>query len=221
LSDEKGVKKRIEIREQLLEWMSLRIRDQLNLVVDSVASGNTATTLLIDTRVISVLATLDQVHAALSAASASSSTAIYPVDAYPLLCTVINEMDPILAGKRVTCAPQIPRLMSLIAVQPDQLKFLFKAVLEVLLTDAAANSALEISATENEDSLLFTFSNTGFGIPDESLQAHLWQTEYGLTEEFKDLRQAIQPVADWGGEIEIHSEVGTGMHASLRLAIAT
>ncbi len=221
LSDESGAKKRIEIREQLLEWMSLKTRNELSSFVDFDSCGHCESANRVNVKVAKVLGILDQTHAALSAASVNSSSSVCPVDAYPLLFSVIEETAGALAGKKVGCNADVPRLMSLISVQPEQLKLLFKTILEVLASDAAADSALEIQATEQDESLCFTFRNTGFGIPDEHLQAHLQEPEYGVTEEFKGLREAMQPVAGWGGEVEIHSEVGVGMSARLRLAVAT
>lgn len=256
LRDETGQQKQFEIKEQLLEWMRLRIRNELTTLLEddrqydqllvaagddiqtSTNAGNSATAARVEkletrttspsngrstsdfySRATDVLASLERVQSILSTDWKNLTSLVYPVDVYPLLISSFEELRPLLDEKRLSLESKIPRLLGLAGVQPDKLKYLFKALLEVLTADALVDSELAVQVVESGDALHLSFANSGFGIPDEHLQAYIWQPEYGVTEEFKDLRLSVQPVADWGGLFEMHSEVGVGMWAELRLEV--
>ncbi|MGB5200890.1 MAG: ATP-binding protein, partial [Sedimenticolaceae bacterium] len=144
-----------------------------------------------------------------------------PADLYPLLNAAVAETRPVARDKRVQLQTDIPRLMGLVQVQAEQLLQFFRVLLEILLADAAADSELKVDVSEGDGALWVTFRNSGFGIPDEHLQSFVWEAEHEVTDEFKDLRMAVQPLAEWGGELQIHSEIGVGIWASLRLPVVS
>ena len=65
--------------------------------------------------------------------------------------------------------------------------------------------------------LEFSFSNEGFGIPDEHLQAYLNNEDILESDEFKTLRTIKHQVIDWGGNFEAYSAVGEGMRFTFKL----
>jgi hypothetical protein len=174
----------------------------------------------ISTRMANVLATLQTVQDAL-ATEGTDIAGGRPVDVYPILTSAIDGLRAFAEGKRVTFDVEIPRLLSLVRVCPEQLTLLFRSLLEVLLGDAASNSTLTVRAIEADGALSIQMDDVGFGIPDERLQGYMWQPGHETSEDFRALRQAVQPVADWGGEIQVNSEVGVGIWARLRLQVIT
>lgn len=256
VSDESSLMKRLEVKEQLLDWMRLRIRSDLMILLrdadlqeqlplvsgsdlqESLQTAGSAAMLgpagrrqlppspgsqepAVDlySQAADLLTTLETVQSVLSSDSENPASSVFPVDIFPLIDAAIGELHVLANEKKIRLDVEIPRLMGLVKVQPEKIGFLFRTLLEVLISDAAADTELRIRVSEKQDTVRFSFSNHGFGIPDEHLQAYLWATDYAVTEEFKDLRQAVRPIARWGGSIEIHSEVGTGMWAELQLAV--
>ncbi len=248
LNRESGLSRRGEARDQLLEWLRLRLRAELGVLLEdeaaqedlAVAAGSDLAwatratvadsrerprhrTLRADEgdydRVVALLAVLEKVQGALTGDRADLACAAHPVDLYPLLTSVTAGLRAAAADKRVALDAEVPRLMGLVNACPEQLTSLLRALLEVLLADAAADSAVRVRIEEGDGALLIRFDDAGFGIPDERLQAYLWHPEHEVSEEFRALRQAVQPVADWGGEIAVHSEVGVGVWARLRLEV--
>ena len=256
VSDESSLMKRLEVKEQLLDWMRLRIRSDLMILLHDVdlqeqlplvsggdlqeslqtvgsvgmhapmgrqqlprSPGKQQPAVHLYSRAADLLTTLETVQSVLSSDSESPSSSVFPVDIFPLIDAAIEALRVVANEKKVRLDVEIPRLMELVKVHPDKIRFLFRTLLEVLISDAAADTELQIRVSEKQDAILFSFRNNGFGIPDEHLQAYLWGADYATTEEFKDLRQAVRPVARWGGSIEVHSEVGIGIWAELQLAI--
>jgi hypothetical protein len=258
LSDEKGLKKRYETKQQLLEWMRLRIERELHPLLAELpvnqprvsassdellvsmglakvagingpdmphsvefASRSNGPTGHTETGAQQVLAVLQRLHDVFARDWDALDSRVQPVDLYPLIMRALDQLSSVAQDKRIHLDAKLPRLMGLVNAQPDQLLQLLTCLLQILLDDAAAASEVKIRVRETQRSVVLRFANTGFGLPDEHLQAYLWQPEYGVTEEFKELRQALQPVGEWGGEIHIHSEVGVGIWARLRMQVIT
>lgn len=255
LSDEKRLEKRHENREQLLDWMRLKIQAELVAMLEGssaqslpVASGSdilqsnhlesrfgslpTAGTTVapqsqsslirnspFQSRVCEVLNTIDKVQTALSSAARNPSSNVCPVDLHPFLTSAIGETARLIEEKKIKLDATIPRLTGLVKVQPDQLRRLLKALLTTLITDAVTKSVLTVHLQDSGKSLKLTCQNFGFGIPDKHLQSHLWKPGVSVTEELKDLRDAVQAVPTWNGRIEIHSKVGVGIWAELDLEV--
>ena len=107
-------------------------------------------------------------------------------------------------------------------MQPQQLRSLFQTLLAILIDDAATDTQILVQVAEQGGTHHYSFRNTGFGIPDEHLQAYLWDPDAATqNEEFHALRQALRPLADWRGEFRIHSEVGAGIWAELQLKVVS
>ncbi|MGB5743590.1 MAG: CHASE2 domain-containing protein [Sedimenticolaceae bacterium] len=244
LSDERGLKRRYETREQFLEWVRLRLRTDLAALLEAEAaappaavgslqvaagmgtakltaavnSGHSAQHQYVTAQ---VLSTLEYIQRLLSLDWGKLGSGPTPADLYPLLNAAVAETRPVARDKRVQLQTDIPRLMGLVQVQAEQLLQFFRVLLEILLADAAADSELKVDVSEGDGALWVTFRNSGFGIPDEHLQSFVWEAEHEVTDEFKDLRMAVQPLAEWGGELQIHSEIGVGIWASLRLPVVS
>jgi signal transduction histidine kinase len=248
LNWERGLSRRSETRDQLLEWLRLRLRAELGALLEdeaaqqelAAAAGSdlawSARAAAADSRerprhrvqradagvhdrVVVLLGVLEKVQGALTGDLTDVACPSQPVDLHPLLSSVIAGLRGAAADKRVELDAEVPRLMGLVNACPEKLAELLRALLEVLLADAATDGVVSVRVDEEDGGLVIRFDDAGFGIPDARLQAYLWQPEHEVSEDFRALRQAVQPVADWGGEIAVHSEVGVGIWARLRLEV--
>jgi signal transduction histidine kinase len=141
----------------------------------------------------------------------------FPVDALEVLGQVCSELAPKAAERRVTFQIDQPRLMDQVLGATSELKRLFSAALELLVKDAAENTALSIEVEVDADLAIFRFSNCGFGIPNERLQQVLTSPDVPDSEEFQALRESVVCVGNWDGKLEITSDVGRGYNIVLRL----
>ena len=141
----------------------------------------------------------------------------FPLDALQVLGKVCFEFAQKADQRRVTFKIQQPRLMAQVLASTTELSRLFSTTLELLLKDAAENTALTIEVDDVPNTSSFRFSNSGFGIPRERLQEILTGPEIPDSEEFQILRQAASWVRDWDGSLEITSDLGKGYCVTLRL----
>jgi CHASE2 domain-containing sensor protein/signal transduction histidine kinase len=141
----------------------------------------------------------------------------FPVDSLELLNEAWAEVAQKAAERRVRLKMQQPRLMAQVLAATTDLARLFSAVLELLVKDAAENTALSIEVEDVSSVSTFRFCNCGFGIPNERLQEILTAPEAPASEEFQVLRKATGWARNWGGSIEISSDVGKGYCVTLRL----
>lgn len=172
---------------------------------------------VIDEKVADIRAALAQLEPNLDEKASRQETAREAVDIQTLLAGVIGEMAPQAELRGVGIEVRQPAVVSLVDAHPRQLGRLLKALVISLLSDAADNSRVVIEVSERDDFVEYHFFNTGFGIPDDRLQAYLWNHDHPVTEEFRGLREAVRPVDGWGGEIALRSRVGVGTWGTLRL----
>jgi hypothetical protein len=99
----------------------------------------------------------------------------------------------------------------------DELARLFSTIIDLLLKDSAENTTIKVKVENLPGVSSFRFVNSGFGIPNERLQTILASPQTPAAEEFEVLRQAAVWVRNWGGHLEIMSELGKGYRVTLRL----
>jgi hypothetical protein len=107
--------------------------------------------------------------------------------------------------------------MAQVLASTDELERLFTTALELMVTDAAEDTVLTIRVNDASSLCIFQFSNCGFGIPNERLQEILSSPEVPASKQFQVLREAAARVRDWGGHLEVWSEVGKGYNLTLEL----
>jgi signal transduction histidine kinase len=142
----------------------------------------------------------------------------FPVDSIELLSRACAALNPKASGRGVTFEIEQPRLMAQVLASTSELSQLFSSILELLLRDAAENTSLSIKVEDVSNTTIFQFANRGFGIPNDRLQAILANPEPSASEEFQVLRKAIVWVRNWGGSLEVASDVGRGFTVTLILS---
>lgn len=141
----------------------------------------------------------------------------FPLDALQVLGRVCLGFAHKAERRRVTLKVEQPRVMSQVLASTTELGQLFSSTLELLLNDAAENTALTIEVEDFPSRSVFRFRNSGFGIPNERLQEILVGPPKPDSEEFQVFRQASSWVRNWGGNLEITSGLGKGYSISLQL----
>jgi hypothetical protein len=107
--------------------------------------------------------------------------------------------------------------MAQVMASTEELEQLFTTVLELLVADAAEDTPLTIRVNDASSLAIFQFSNCGFGIPNERLQEILTSPEMPASKQFQVLREAAVRARDWGGHLDVWSEVGKGYSITLEL----
>lgn len=147
----------------------------------------------------------------------AKSTQCFPLDGLEVLDGVCAQFTEKVAERHITLNREQPRLMTQVLASTEELERLFTTVLELLVGDAAEDTPLTINVTDASSLSIFQFSNCGFGIPNERLQEILTSPEVPASKQFQALREAAVRVRDWGGHLELWSEVGKGYSITLEL----
>jgi len=147
----------------------------------------------------------------------TSEIECFPLDVLEVLGRVCSAFAPKAAEREVALQIEQPRLMDQLLASTFELERLFSTTLELLLSDAAEKTVLTIEVEDTTDMASFRFANCGFGIPNERLQHVLSSPEIPASEELRALREALKLVGNWGGTLNITSEVGRGYEVLLKL----
>jgi hypothetical protein len=100
---------------------------------------------------------------------------------------------------------------------PTQLKYAIHTILDLLTNDAIDDSQITIEVQDDMEEIRCTFSNTGFGMPNASLQNYLYGSADVDSEAFIKLRQIINEVRRWAATLDATSEMGVGLRFCLQL----
>ncbi len=145
----------------------------------------------------------------------------YPLDPTEPLKKAVEALAPEVAGRRLEIEIEAPESKSLVCAGPNALVDVFKAILSVLVGDAATDTKIKIDVINTDDGIIFTFANKGFGIPNAAFQRYLFERDEVGTPEFRRLRRAVVQARQWGADIRASSEVGEGMRFTLHFETGT
>lgn len=140
----------------------------------------------------------------------------YPVDPLEALHEALASVAEPLRERRLSVDAQLPKLTRLVLAEPDRLREMLETMLLVLIDDAINDTPLTILLFEQEQTIAYTFSNQGFGMPDARFQDYL-AGDGDVSPQFKKLRAALRRVGDWSGELRGSSALGAGTHLELKL----
>ena len=144
----------------------------------------------------------------------------YPVNAKEAIDTAIRNQNEIAKLRAIRLKHNFPEFISLVLAEKDELIKLFDSILHLLLQDAAENTLIFIKFEKNNRQVKLTFSNSGFGMPNERFQQYLIGhdgNENMTSSEFRKLRGALRYIKDWEGDFSGRSEVGMGTHFIVKL----
>jgi hypothetical protein len=215
-----------EMKEKLTARLGLQLRNDLasidlssSLLGKSELSEKQRSMIsqVIHEKVAKTLDVLAECQQYLSQSAAAENIERFPVDSQEHFAAALEEVQPALGRRGLGVELEQPKVMSYVLASSPNIQKLFTAVMRLLIADALDGSALRIAIREDEDSVTYAFSNTGFGLPNERFQAYIFGDRHLATEELKALKEASLWVEGWGGALEAESEVGMGIRVELRL----
>lgn len=142
---------------------------------------------------------------------------LYPVDATAPVLSALKTVHEEAQAREIEFSVRLPEFTSLVCAAPEELGRLMRSVLTALVNDAAENTCIEVDVEERDNRVLYRLSNTGFGIPNDRLQAYLFGGHNLVADEFRDLREALDLVDAWEGRVSASSDVGAGMAFNIEL----
>lgn len=144
----------------------------------------------------------------------------YPVDPKEALILAARNMEDAAKRRKVRIALQLPPFASLVLADPTGMfEWVLRAALSLLIEDAVEHSEITGSIQEHEERLCIRFANRGFGQPNERLQAYLFGDEPVESRTYKDMREAILRIREWGGDVTARSQVGEGIQLEICLKV--
>lgn len=226
LMDVTTVKNLGEMKENLVQHVSHRLYDDMTeikelssqLTDDSLWTTKQKLYLhMLQEKVDHSIKTIQQSNALLIRDLWEGKVESYPVDAkIPIESAIALLHDKAkLHGTTLQC--DFPREVGLVFADKDEIRKLFNIILLLLIQDSAENTPVTVKLEEQDLYLTYTFSNDGFGMPDERFQQYLYGSENFASDEFRKLRSVLPYVKNWGGQFVGHSEVGTGISITVKL----
>lgn len=207
------------IKDKMLERVGYRVRNDLESLLTAVTMLSTTqldadkkarvleiTRLKID----DLTSVLGEMETHLYSGEMPQAVECYPVDALQPMSDAVATIQDRAAQQMTTLDMDLPALASLTLASSEALTQLFAAILAWLLEDSVETGRITVRLEERDGRLVYDFSNTGFGMDDQRLQAILFGTDPLDSELLIQLRQGAGLVAAWGGTLEAHSELGMG-----------
>lgn len=219
-------KKIFQLKEQLVNRLNIQLRNDMESLV--MASGllnkkdlpeekRSRVTEIINQKVMMAVQMMGEAQQHLDMDISGGPLECYPIDAYPIATEMVDSLKDKANERRLSIKADISRLVGLVFAEPDALSDLLKTLLTIVMEDAVEASEVEFTITQVDHQVLFDFSNTGFGIPDDRFQEYIFGDGDVDTETFRRLRGSMAAVHKWNGSLTAESGVGEGMHFVLSL----
>lgn len=141
----------------------------------------------------------------------------YPVDPRDATARAVDELRPRAAERRIDFDLNMPTTPFLAYVNPRELAATLATLLDFLLDDAVEGSRIGVSLTDRGKAVELVLTNSGFGIPQERLDASLAAAASAGDDTFARLRRALQHIGHWGGQARVSTGLGEGFRIALTL----
>ena len=141
----------------------------------------------------------------------------YPIDPRQPLYSAVDEFASLIEGRKILFELELPESIRMVRADPDGLVESIRAILAILINDAVEDSVIRIDLIEMDQEIVYSFSNTGFGMPNHVFQKYIFDNAEATSPEFKKLRDAVARVREWGGSIGALSNVGDGIQFTMHL----
>jgi CHASE2 domain-containing sensor protein len=142
----------------------------------------------------------------------------YPLDPRPKLQVMVDALQGPATERGIRFALDVPSTPLLVYANPGALDDILLAFAEFLLRDAADDSGIAVTLAEREGgSATLQLGNTGFGMPQELLDASLRGTDGIADPLFSRLSEALQQIESWGGYARITTALGEGFFVNISL----
>ncbi|WP_092009386.1 sensor histidine kinase [Marinobacter daqiaonensis] len=218
LKDELGNKISAELRNQLEAAL---LAAELGRQEDVSASDKAAFAELVERKLLQMSRILTRSQGILNAVQDISRLADFPVSITVLAEDLARRWQPPLASRELAIELERPPFNAFVRVDVTQIENTLDAVVAVLADDASPGGQIRLSLEERHEGATlwttFIFENTGYGMPEERLQAAMKDPARATTPAMHRLRQAGDQVTLWGGRLEATTAIGQGIRFELRL----
>lgn len=218
LKDELGNKITAELRNQLeAALLAAELGDQ----EDVAASDKAEFGKLVERKLHQMSSTLSRSQSIMSAVQDINRLSDFPVNVTTLAESLSRRWKPRLVGRELDFELERPAFNAFVRVDVTRVESTLDAVVAVLVDDASPGSVVRLSLEERHEGgafwTTFSFSNTGYGMPEERLQAAMTGRAVNTTPAIHRLRQAVEQVTLWGGELNATTAIGQGIRFEVRL----
>ncbi len=225
LSDISPLKAPIEMREQSLQRVVARLRNDMESMMlaksllDDEKQPKTALAQAIQILKAKIEETVEMMDQAqrFMAEDDVDRLVCYPIDPIAPLRSAIATVEAQAAERQITIKTSVPQLISLVLAQPDELSGILTVVLSALVEDAMDDTSIKVILEERDGRIRYRFANQGFGIPNDRFQGYLTGSAEVTAMEFQTLRHAMRQIQHWEGQFRAASEVGSGMRFTIDL----
>ncbi len=205
LVDASAFQREYEVREKIMETVARRLRvlmfgSETAVVSERPAKGESADY----SRLLDAL---------------ESRSDILPVDLVLAVDNQIQESAPTFEERAIRIQWDKPAKHCLVCADDMGTKRALEAMLRYLSVDAAENSDLTLSVTEENGLAHLVMFNTGFGVPDTIFQQSLSGDDARVSGGLGRLRTSAQWARECQGNLYGRSEVGTGTRLELELRL--
>lgn len=165
----------------------------------------------------STIKTLDSVSKNLTRDPDTAELVPYPIDAAQPLQEAVSRRLGAANEAAIQIVTEDPTKSGLVISRPGYLTDTLVTILDILINDAAADTQILVRMEQDEHWVHYRFDNEGFGIPQDRLHDFLYSRFPAQSSEFQRLRESIEELLAWGGELTAESSVGQGFSFHIRL----
>ncbi|WP_407279432.1 hypothetical protein U5817_01125 [Aromatoleum evansii] len=141
----------------------------------------------------------------------------YPVDPREPAARAVDELRARAAERSIGFDVHVPTTPLLAYANPRELQATLATLLDFLLDDAVEGSRIGLNMTDRADHVEIVLTNSGFGLPQERLDASLAAAAPAGDDTFARLRRALQHIGHWGGQTQVSTALGEGFRIALVL----
>lgn len=218
LKDELAHKVNAELRNQLEAAL---LAAELSCQQDVEAADKEAFSGLVERKLQQMSRTLTRSQGIINAVQDISRLSDFPVNIAALANDLTQRWERKLATQELTWELERPRFNAFVRVDVTQIENTLDTVVAVLADDTSPGGVIRLRLEERREGdtfwTRFIFDNTGYGMPEERLRAAMTGAARDSTPAMHWLKQAVDQVTLWGGELSTSTVIGEGIRFELRL----
>lgn len=218
LKDELGNKVSAELRNQLEAAL---LAAELARQKDVAESDRASFSGMVERKLQQMSHTLSRSQSIMNAVQDISRLSEFPVNVTSLAQDLARRWGPALISRELAFELANPPFNAFVRVDITQIESVLDSVVTVLADDASPGGAIRLRLEEKHQDdvswVTFIFENSGYGMPEERLQAAMTGSGRITSPSMHRLRQAVAQVALSGGELSATTAIGEGIRFNIRL----